>query len=195
MLRAAWRSMVKTSGRCVSLGWAGDALGGVNPATHDVVTAELTLGSVTDGEVFPDLLNQLGEQELGKVYGEGGYVRAPALRLSLNATLPHHPTAKRRRGMGRAPSVHPGGTGLPGGQWARAVEASRGLSPALLERDRPVSIPAAHRRRDVGSAVRHPTGGGPCGHCAFEPSQYPRYAQEGLTAPTQANWCAPDKFD
>jgi len=46
---------------------------GVDPNTHDILAAELTTVSVTDGEVFPGLMGQLGEQPVGEVFGEGAY--------------------------------------------------------------------------------------------------------------------------
>ena len=46
---------------------------GVDPNNHEVVAAELTTHSVGDNEVLPDLLEQLGEQPLGDVYGDGAY--------------------------------------------------------------------------------------------------------------------------
>jgi len=50
---------------------------GIDPETHDVIAAELTTETITDGEVFPDLPGQLGEQDLGKTYGDGAYDQGP----------------------------------------------------------------------------------------------------------------------
>jgi hypothetical protein len=46
---------------------------GVDPNTHEVVAAELSAVSVTDGEVLPGLIEQLGEQPVGEVFGDGAY--------------------------------------------------------------------------------------------------------------------------
>jgi hypothetical protein len=46
---------------------------GVDPDTQDVLAAELTTVSVPDGEVFPGLIEQLGEQPVGEVFGDGAY--------------------------------------------------------------------------------------------------------------------------
>ena len=125
---------------------------GVDPATHDVVAVELTLESVTDGEVFADLLGQLGEQEVGKVYGDGAYDQSPCYEaiLERNATpiIPprrdavewdeHHPRTQAVRACrgegGRA-------------QWKRAVGYHRrSLSETALYRYKQL-IGAAMRAR------------------------------------------------
>lgn len=46
---------------------------GVDPNTQDVIMAELTLEPVTDGEVFPDLMAQLGEHDVDQVCADGAY--------------------------------------------------------------------------------------------------------------------------
>lgn len=47
---------------------------GVDPKTHDVVVAQLTTVTLGDGEMLPDLLDQLDEdQALGDVCGDGAY--------------------------------------------------------------------------------------------------------------------------
>ena len=46
---------------------------GVNPETHDIVLAELTEVDIHDGEAFPRLLEQIGDQPLGDVSGDGAY--------------------------------------------------------------------------------------------------------------------------
>ena len=45
----------------------------VDPATHDAVAAQVTVLEVTDGEVFPDLLEQLEDQPIGTVAADGAY--------------------------------------------------------------------------------------------------------------------------
>jgi hypothetical protein len=45
----------------------------IDPATHDVVAAQVTVLEVTDAEVFPDLLEQLEDQPLGTVAADGAY--------------------------------------------------------------------------------------------------------------------------
>ncbi|MCV3295472.1 integrase core domain-containing protein, partial [Aeromonas hydrophila] len=44
----------------------------VDPATHDIVAAEVSLENVHDAEVLPTLLNPL-RRKLGRVYSTGGY--------------------------------------------------------------------------------------------------------------------------
>ena len=44
----------------------------VDPATHDVVAAEVSLENVHDAEVLPTLLNPL-RRKLGRVYVDGAY--------------------------------------------------------------------------------------------------------------------------
>ncbi|MGI3173857.1 IS5 family transposase [Aeromonas veronii] len=44
----------------------------VDPATHDVVAAEVSLENVHDAEVLPTLLNPL-RRKLGRVYADGAY--------------------------------------------------------------------------------------------------------------------------
>lgn len=46
---------------------------GADPDTHDAIMAKLTLEQVTDGEVFPDLMAQLDEQAVDRVYADGAY--------------------------------------------------------------------------------------------------------------------------
>jgi len=47
---------------------------GVDPNTHDVVVAQLTTVTLGDGEMLPDLLDQLDpNQSLGDVCGDGAY--------------------------------------------------------------------------------------------------------------------------
>ncbi len=44
----------------------------VNPVTHDIVAAEVSLENVHDAEVLPTLLNPL-RRKLGRVYADGAY--------------------------------------------------------------------------------------------------------------------------
>lgn len=44
----------------------------VDPATHDIVAAEVSLENVHDAEVLPTLLNPLW-RKLGRVYADGAY--------------------------------------------------------------------------------------------------------------------------
>ncbi len=44
----------------------------VDPATHDIVAAEISLENVHDVEVLPTLLNPL-RRKLGRVYADGAY--------------------------------------------------------------------------------------------------------------------------
>ncbi len=44
----------------------------VDPATHDIVAAEVSLENVHDAEVLPTLLNPL-RRKLGHVYADGAY--------------------------------------------------------------------------------------------------------------------------
>lgn len=44
----------------------------VDPVTHDIVTAEVSLENVHDAEVLPTLLNPL-RRKLGRVYADGAY--------------------------------------------------------------------------------------------------------------------------
>ncbi|MNO70770.1 Transposase DDE domain protein [compost metagenome] len=44
----------------------------VDPATHDIVAAEVSLENVHDAEVLPTLLNPL-RRKLGRVYADGAY--------------------------------------------------------------------------------------------------------------------------
>lgn len=43
------------------------------PANWDYVAVELTTEDVGDGEILPELFNQLEEQEIGRGYGDGAY--------------------------------------------------------------------------------------------------------------------------
>lgn len=45
----------------------------MDPATWDYVAVALTEESVSDGEMLPQLLAQLEEQDLTKAYGDGAY--------------------------------------------------------------------------------------------------------------------------
>jgi len=45
----------------------------VTPDNWDNVAVELTMVDVGDAEVLPELLEQLGEQEIGRGYGDGAY--------------------------------------------------------------------------------------------------------------------------
>lgn len=45
----------------------------VTPDNRDCVAVELTTEDVGDGEVLPELLRQLEEQEIGRGYGDGAY--------------------------------------------------------------------------------------------------------------------------
>ena len=56
---------------------------GVDPNRPDGVVAELTTETVTDGEVFPDLMAQLGDQPLGQVSGEGADDQSPCYDVVL----------------------------------------------------------------------------------------------------------------
>ncbi|WP_421353341.1 transposase [Aeromonas veronii] len=53
----------------------------VDPATNDIVAAEVLLGNVHDTEVLPTLLNPL-RRKLGRVYADGAYTAKPAISLS-----------------------------------------------------------------------------------------------------------------
>ncbi|MCV3295506.1 transposase, partial [Aeromonas hydrophila] len=44
----------------------------VDPTTHDIVAAEISLENVHDVEVLPTLLNPL-QRKLGRVYADGAY--------------------------------------------------------------------------------------------------------------------------
>ena len=44
---------------------------GVDAESRDILAAELTSETITDGEVFPELSDQLGEQPLGQALGDG----------------------------------------------------------------------------------------------------------------------------
>ena len=47
---------------------------GIDPNTHDVVVAQLTTVSIADGEMLPDLLDQLDDdQGVGDACGDGAY--------------------------------------------------------------------------------------------------------------------------
>ncbi|MCP4363804.1 MAG: IS5 family transposase [Planctomycetes bacterium] len=50
---------------------------GINPDNHDIVMVELTKETVSDCEVFPDLMEQLGDQPIGQVSGDGAYDNHP----------------------------------------------------------------------------------------------------------------------
>ena len=43
------------------------------PANWDYVAVDLTAENVGDGEILPELFNQLEEQEIGRCYGDGAY--------------------------------------------------------------------------------------------------------------------------
>lgn len=45
----------------------------INPETHDCVGASLTTVEVGDGEVLPELMEQLGQQPIQRAYGDGAY--------------------------------------------------------------------------------------------------------------------------
>ena len=45
----------------------------VNPENFDNIAVELTMENVGDCEVMPELLNQIGEKEIGRGYGDGAY--------------------------------------------------------------------------------------------------------------------------
>lgn len=134
---------------------------GVDPATHDVVAAELTLGSVTDGEIFPDLLDQLGEQELGKVYGDGAYDQGPCFEaiLERNAT-PITPPRKDAVECDKHPPRTQAVRACPGeggrAQWKRAVGYHRrSLSETALYRYQQL-IGAAMRARRCDTQQTEP---------------------------------------
>jgi hypothetical protein len=46
---------------------------GVDPNDQEVIAVELTAAEVTDAEVLPDLLDQLGDHPVGKVEADGAY--------------------------------------------------------------------------------------------------------------------------
>lgn len=52
----------------------------VDPATHDIVAAEVSLENVHDAKVQPTLLNPLWRQ-LGRVYADGAYDRKASYQL------------------------------------------------------------------------------------------------------------------
>ncbi len=52
----------------------------VDPVTHDIVAAEVSLENVHDAEVLPTLLNPL-RRKLGRVYADGAYDSKASHRL------------------------------------------------------------------------------------------------------------------
>ena len=45
----------------------------INPDNWDNIAVELTTMDVGEGEIFPELLEQLGAQKIGRAYGDGAY--------------------------------------------------------------------------------------------------------------------------
>ncbi len=108
----------------------------VDPVTHNIVAAEVSLENVHDAEVLPTLLNPL-RRKLGHVYADGAYDSKAShqliLRKGATACIPPRKSAglwKKGRGAGDAQ----GRTG--------ALEEDIGVSPSLTGRDSDVSAQA-----------------------------------------------------
>ncbi|WP_156127060.1 transposase, partial [Aeromonas sp. ZOR0001] len=71
----------------------------VDPATHDIVAAEVSLENVHDAEVLPTLLHPL-RRKLGRVYADGAYDNKASHQLILRkgAVIPPFFGALKSRG-------------------------------------------------------------------------------------------------
>ena len=110
----------------------------VDPATHDVVAAEVSLDNVHDAEVLPTLLNPL-RRKLGRVYADGAYDSKASHQLisSKGATACIPP----RKNAGLWKKGHPRNEAVLVRR-AGALEEDIGVSPSLTGRDGDVSVQA-----------------------------------------------------
>lgn len=76
----------------------------VDPVTHDIVAAEVSLENVHDAEVLPTLLNPL-RRKLGRVYADGAYDNKASHRLiARKGATACIPASQERRTMEKGPS-------------------------------------------------------------------------------------------
>ncbi len=75
----------------------------VDPVTHDIVAAEVSLENVHDAEVLPTLLNPL-RRKLGRVYADGAYDSKASHRLIARKGDGVYPASQERRAMEKGPS-------------------------------------------------------------------------------------------
>ncbi len=107
----------------------------VDPATHDIVAAEVSLENVHDVEVLPTLLNKLG-----RVYADMVPMTAkPAILGQRGDSL--YPASQERGVMEKGTPKKLGRTGDAQGR-AGELEGDIGVSPSLAGKDGDVSVQA-----------------------------------------------------
>jgi hypothetical protein len=65
----------------------------VDTDTHEIIAAELTLSSVTDEEVIPNLLKQT-RRTIKKISGDGAYTRECHRAIRVKKAIPLIPSRK-----------------------------------------------------------------------------------------------------
>ena len=125
---------------------------GVDPGSHDIIMAELTLERVTDAEVFPELMEQLGDQQTGAVYADGAYDQARCYEAVLERG--GTPVIPPRRNAVEWDPTHPRSAAVTGchtersrREWQRAVGYHRrSLAETAVYRYKQLIGPALRAR-------------------------------------------------
>ena len=120
----------------------------VDPATHDIVAAEISLENVHDVEVLPTLLNPL-RRKLGRVYADGAYDSKASHQLILRKGVaacisPRKSTGLWKKGHARNESVL-----VMRKEGRRTGRRYRGITVAHWQRQRCIGSSSCWRGKSV----------------------------------------------
>lgn len=109
----------------------------VDPATHDIVAAQISLENVQDTEVLPTLLNPL-RHKLNHTYADGAYHSRANYQLITRKVATACIPPRKNAGLWK--KGHPGAGDAQGR--ADSLKEDVGVSPSLADRDGNVALQA-----------------------------------------------------